>query len=414
MYALVDCNNFYCSCESNFAPHLNDKPLVVLSNNDGCIISRSRAAKALNIPMGAPYYQWKKFFEMHGVTIFSSNYELYGDMSQRVMVILKDAYPNMEIYSIDEAFLQLPTNTSLDALVQLRDSIFQQTGIPTSIGVGSTKTLAKLANQLAKQQQEKVVWITEQNQETYLRTFPIEKIWGIGRRLAERLQHLNIYTAWQLRTTDSKLLRLQFNVTLEKTVQELQGKPCLGLEIPKDKKQIIASRSFGKLVTRLEELEEAVSTYSTRAAVKLRKQHSVASAIYVYIQTNTFRQNHPQYGNGVTYTFPAPTADTRCFIRAAKLCLRRIYKKEYQYHKAGIMLLDIAPEGQRQYDLFMPVIDPKSERVMALLDAVNTTLGKNTLSFAASGIKKPWAIQSNHRSPRYTTRWKELVRVQCK
>ncbi len=413
MYALVDCNNFYGSCESAFAPHLKDKPLIVLSNNDGCIISRSREAKALGIPMGAPYHEWKAFCKAHNVTIFSSNYELYGDMSQRIMTLLKDYHPNMEIYSIDEAFLQVENHITIAELAQLHDRILMQTGLPTSIGLGRTKTLAKLANQIAKEQQLKVFYLNDENKQMCLQQCTVRKIWGIGSRLAERLQALQIHTAAQLAAIDSKQLRLQFNVTLEKTVQELQGIACIGLEIPKNKKQIIASRSFGKLVTRLEDLEEAVSTYSTRAALKLRKQHCVASAMYVYVQTNAFRKNHPQYGNGVTFTFPAPTADTRYFIRAAKLCLRRIYKKGYQYHKAGVMLLDIAPQEQRQYDFFMEVIDQKSERVMATLDAVNAALGKNTLSFAASGIKKTWAIQSNHRSPRYTTRWNELVRAYC-
>ena len=415
MYALVDCNNFYGSCESAFAPHLKNKPLVVLSNNDGCIISRSKEAKALGIPMGAPFYEWKAFCKNHAVTIFSSNYELYGDMSQRVMSVLKEYCSQLEIYSIDEAFLLLDDSpTLLTELMQLRNAIFMQTGIPTSIGVGATKTLAKLANQIAKDRQENVFYLDTKIQTALLQTIPVEKIWGIGQRLAAHLQKLNLRTVYQLLCADSKLLRLQFNVTLEKTVQELQGIPCLQLEIPKDKKQIMASRSFGKLVTSIEDLEEAVSTYSTRAAIKLRKQQCVASAIYVYVQTNTFRKNHPQYGNGITFTFPIATADTRHFIRAAKLCLRRIYKKGYQYHKAGIALLDIGPQQERQYDLFTEVIDQKSERVMATLDAINATMGKNTLHFAANGIKKPWAIQSNYRSPRYTTRWAELVCAYCK
>lgn len=411
LYALVDCNNFYASCERAFNPQLENKPIVILSNNDGCIISRSNEAKKLNIPMGAPFYQWESFCKHHHVHVFSSNYELYGDMSKRVMDLLKEFDIGMEIYSIDEAFLHLEKNISFDHLVTLRNKIKRCTGIPISIGVGTTKTLAKAANYVAKTSIDNGVLFPDHKTVDYLADLSVGKVWGIGRKLAETLKQLHIETAMQLRAADPKMINQHCTVTVEKIVRELNGVPCLETQTNQPRKQIISSRSFGKRVTELSELEEAVSHYTTIAARKLRKQKCVASALYVFVQTNRHREHDPQYSNSFTFSFPSPTADTRYLIQIAKHCLGKIYRKNYTYNKAGIMLLDISNEKTRQYDLLMDVVDNKSERVMELMDKINKNLGKNTIFLAAEGIERRWLIKCDRRSPRYTTRWDELPLV---
>lgn len=411
LYALVDCNNFYVSCERAFDPYLENKPVVVLSNNDGCIISRSNEAKQLNIPMGAPYFKWKLFCEENNVHVFSSNYELYGDMSQRVMALLKDFNAYMEIYSIDEAFLQFDKTITDAELTTLRNFIKQATGMPISIGLAPTKTLAKIANQLAKSEKDKNVFIL--TDDTPLTTFPVQKIWGIGRNLSAKLINLGIDTAFKLKKADAKMIRMHFSVVVEKTVRELNGIPCLELEKNQPRKQIISSRSFGKTVTQLSEIEEAVSHYTNLAAQKLRKQHSVASALHVFLQTSNYSDRHSQYGNSLSFAFPVPTADTRYLIHIAKKCVRQIFNKHCRYNKAGIMLLDIRKNSIQQYDMLKEVVNPKSERVMAMLDSINANFGRNTIFIAAEGIKREWLIKSDMRSLRYTTRWQELPTVFC-
>jgi DNA polymerase V len=411
LFALVDCNNFYASCERAFNPSLENQPVVILSNNDGCIISRSNEAKKLKIPMGAPFYQWKSFCVQHKVHVFSSNYELYGDMSQRVMTLLKEYDNRMEIYSIDEAFLLLNDKISFLELVNLRNSVTNGTGIPISIGVAQTKTLAKMANHIAKNSSKNGVFFLNTHQKERFATFPVQKIWGIGYKLAEKLNKLNIDTAQKLQAADPKMIRLHSSVNLEKIVRELNGTPCIPLEKYQPRKQIICSRSFGKVVTELADLEEAVSHYIHNATRKLRKQHSVASGIVVFLQTNIFNDQQPQHANSMTYPLTFPTADTGYLISIAKECLRRLYKKDYRYHKAGIMLLDISQEKTRQYDLLSEVINKKSECLMQTMDNINSNMGKNTIFLAAEGTKRSWVIKCDRRSPRYTTRWEELAVV---
>lgn len=414
LFALVDCNNFYVSCERAFNPYLENKPVVVLSNNDGCIISRSNEAKKLGIPMGAPYFKWKYFCAQHQVKIFSSNYELYGDMSRRVMDILKQFSVETEIYSIDEAFLRLPIMVEHTELAALRLQVKRQTGIPISIGIAKTKTLAKMANQLAKNNSVGVFSLVEKEKyQHYFATFPVQKIWGVGDRLAEKLNALGLDTAGKLYKADAKMIRHHFSVTLEKTIQELQDIPCIELEYSPQRKQIISSRSFGKLVTELEDLEEAISYYTQIAALKLRKQRCVTSALYVFLQTNIFREKKPQYGNCMMFPFPVPTADARYLVRIAKKCVKKIYRQGYQYHKAGVMLLDISPQTVKQYDLLLDVDDTKSEQLMSAMDNINKRMGKNTIFLAAEGIQRDWMIKCEKRSPRYTTRWGELLKVTC-
>jgi DNA polymerase V len=413
IFALVDCNNFYASCERVFNPRLEGKPIVILSNNDGCVIARSNEAKKIGIPMGAPYYQWRQVCEQHQVHVFSSNYELYGDMSQRVMSSLERLCPDIEIYSIDEAFLIFDGFSSQELYayaVQIRKTIKQWTGIPVSVGLSLTKTLAKCANKLAKGHATDGVWdlTKRESQDKALTSFPIEDIWGIGRRLSVKLHDIGIHTAADLRDEDRSLLRNKFGIVMEKISHELNGTSCLPIETIQPKKQIISSRSFGKLVTELSELEEAVSHYTALACIKLRKQKSVASGICVFLHTNRFRESDSQYSNSLSYFFPDATDDTGYMISMVKQSLKKIYRKHFRYHKAGIMLLDIKPNHIQQLSL-LSTIDTKKQSLMTTIDAINKTIGKNSLFFCAEGIEKRWQIKREYRSPRYTTHWDELV-----
>lgn len=415
IFALVDCNNFYVSCERAFNPRLENKPIVVLSNNDGCIISRSNEAKKLGIPMGAPLFKWKKFCMDNRVIVLSSNYELYGDMSHRVMRLLQEFYPETEIYSIDEAFLKLDgfnrENLFSDAL-EMRQKIKACTGIPVSIGYAQTKTLAKVANHIAKTQTQKGVFelLDRQLQSEILADFPLEKVWGIGKALAPRLNKLNIHTPKELRDTDPKKIRHYFNVVMEKMVQELRGFSCIPTETIQPRKQIISSRSFGNPVTELQALEEAVSNFAATASLKLREQKSVAQGLSVFIRTSRFNESEPYYSNNITLSFPIPTADTSEIIAMARNGVRHLFKPGYRYKKAGIMLLDLAPQSTMQLDFFNQE-KPTRRLLMQTVDRINKTFGKNTVFHAAQGIRRNWQMKSDRRSPRYTTRWNEMLVV---
>ncbi|HEX2549692.1 MAG TPA: Y-family DNA polymerase [Gammaproteobacteria bacterium] len=416
MFALVDCNNFYASCERAFNPALENKPLVVLSNNDGCIIARSQEAKKLGIPMGAPYYQWRPLCQKHKVHVYSSNYALYGDMSQRVMAILKTFCPTMEIYSIDEAFLVIDSFAGNDVIayaIEIRNTIQSCTGLPVSIGISTTKTLAKIANHVAKKLTQTGICdlSNPSSQEKILKNFPVGDVWGIGRRLQKKLQPFGIRTAKDLRDADLKLLRNNFSVVMEKTIRELRNVSCMPLETIQPRKQIISSRSFGKKITSLTELEEAISTYTSIACLKLRNQKSYAKGIYVFLQTNAFQKKETQYAMGASAMLQQPTHSTSIMIRLAKKCLREIFKPDFKYHKAGVMLLDISPQTIQQHDMFTAEYFKKQENVTETIDQINRKLGKNILFYCAEGIQKSWRIKSDLRSPRYTTNWHELVQV---
>lgn len=413
MFALVDCNNFYVSCERAFNPRLENKPVVVLSNNDGCVISRSNEAKKLGLPMGAPFFKWQAFCKANKVAVFSSNYELYGDMSKRIMTLLKEECSAMEVYSIDEAFLSLPEQENLYEMAErMQKKIKSCLGMPISIGMGRTKTLAKIANYMAKNKTETgLFFLTENNVTSVLYNFPVEKIWGVGRRLALRFNQLGMKTAADLYKADAKQLRLHFSVVIEKLVKEIQGISCLSLETIQPRKQIISSRSFGIPVSQLELLEEAISYYASLAAEKLRKQKSVTQAMSVFIQTSAFEARDSRYENGITFPFSQPTADTRDIIRIAKKCIKRIYKKGYSYHKAGVILLDIIPAEIKQYDMLTAQSQEKSEKLMRVVDSINKTKGKDIIFYCAQGIERKWKMRCNKRSPRYTTQWHELLKV---
>ncbi len=418
IFALVDCNNFYASCERVFNPHLENKAIIILSNNDGCVIARSNEAKKLGIPMGAPFYRWKKLCDNNTLYAFSSNYALYGDMSNRIMTLLTHFCPDIEIYSIDEAFLaldQFDENNLFSYSEKIRNTIKQCTGMPVSIGIAPTKTLAKIANHIAKKKTPNGIFDLSNPhiRDKVLAQFPIEDIWGIGRKLAKRLNELHIKTASDLRDANLKMIRMHFSVVMERLVEELRGISCIPLEMVQPRQQIMSSRSFGKPVTELWELEEALSFYTAKACVKLRKQKSLAGGISIFLHTNTFKENDPQYGNSMNYHFSEPTSDSGFIISAAKKCLKNIFREGFRYKKTGILLLDLSPLRIKQFDL-LSNRQNKSESLMQTFDFINEKLGKNTLFLAAEGIQRHWKTRCDRRSKRYTTQWDELVNVICK
>lgn len=421
VFALVDCNNFYVSCERVFDPRLADKPVVVLSNNDGCAVARSNEVKALGVKMGTPWFQMQDLARRHGIIALSSNYPLYGDMSQRVMTILRDFSPEVEVYSVDESFLALEGLASLwpsytDLGQAIRQRVGQWTGLPVCVGIASTKTLAKLANHLAKTRPEFVgvcdlTAMAELQLAGYLENLDVGEVWGVGRHIAARLQALGIRSALALRQTPPPLIRRHFGVVMERTVSELRGISCLDLEeVVPPRQQIIASRSFGVPVLSHEELREAVSRYMQTAAEKLRQQDSVCSVVHVFIQTNPFRTQEQQYSNGVAVPLTQATDDSRRLVAAALWGLARIYRPGYCYKKAGVMLLDLAPASVRQASLFSQD-NPRAVHLMRVLDGLNAAHGCNTIQLASSGLQPRWAARFDHRTPRYTTRWDELPRA---
>ena len=415
IFALVDCNNFYASCERVFAPNLKERAIVILSNNDGCIVARSNEAKSLGIPMGAPIFKQKAIIKKNNVAVFSSNYELYGDMSKRVMDSLSLFTPDMEVYSIDEAFLRLdylqPRNL-YEYCKTIREKILQWTGIPVSIGIAPTKVLAKVANHVAKKKTDGVFDIRcQQKQDDILKSLDADKIWGIARSWSERLNSMGIYKASELRDASPTIIRKHLSVVGERILRELKGQSCIGLETIQPKKNITSSKSFGKSITKKEPIEEALSNYAARACEKLRKQNSRAQAVHVFVQTNGFRETDRQYNNAITHTLTTPTSDTRIIIEAAKFCLSKIYQHGYRYKKTGIMLLYLIPASLEQKQLFVDFDHRPGDHLMGIVDRVNKEQGSDTLFFGAQGVTREWQMRCGSRSPRYTTQWNELLMV---
>ncbi|WDG08924.1 translesion error-prone DNA polymerase V subunit UmuC [Vibrio campbellii] len=419
VFALVDCNNFYASCEKLFRPDLKDTPVVVLSNNDGCVVARSREAKLLGIKMGVPVFQIKAEMQRHGILAFSSNYALYADLSSRVMRTLEEMAPRVEVYSIDEAFLDLTGIESAISLVefgqQVRERIGHWIGITVCVGIAPTKTLAKLANHAAKKYPatQGVVDLTNPDrQRRLLELVPVDDVWGVGRRLSKRLNALGITTALDLANASPRAIRDQFSVVLERTVRELNGESCIELEeIPPTKKQIVCSRSFGAKVTQFELLREAVCEYATRATEKLRKEQQQAKVMTVFIRTSPFKDNEPQYSNSASGELLVPSCDTRDFIELANHLLKRIWKDGFRYAKAGVMLSDFYDPGMFQPGLFDDVSTrSNSQQLMSVLDTINQS-GAGKVFFAGQGTKKDWSMKREHLSPAYTTRWDQLPRV---
>ncbi|EII5633511.1 translesion error-prone DNA polymerase V subunit UmuC [Vibrio cholerae] len=419
VFALVDCNNFYASCEKLFRPDLKDTPVVVLSNNDGCVVARSREAKLLGIKMGVPVFQIKAEMQRHGILAFSSNYALYADLSSRVMRTLEEMAPRVEVYSIDEAFLDLTGIESAISLVefgqQVRERIGHWIGITVCVGIAPTKTLAKLANHAAKKYPatQGVVDLTNPDrQRRLLALVPVDDVWGVGRRLSKRLNALGITTALDLANASPRAIRDQFSVVLERTVRELNGESCIELEeIPPTKKQIVCSRSFGAKVTQFELLREAVCEYATRATEKLRKEQQQAKVMTVFIRTSPFKDNEPQYSNSASGELVIPSCDTRDFIELANHLLKRIWKDGFRYAQAGVMLSDFYDPGMFQPGLFDDVSTrSNSQQLMSVLDTINQS-GAGKVFFAGQGTKKDWSMKREHLSPAYTTHWDQLPRV---
>lgn len=419
--ALVDVNNFYVSCERVFNPKLRNRPVVVLSNNDGCAVARSNEVKALGVPMGAPWFKFKDLAKQHGIIAYSSNYALYADMSNRVMSILRQFSPNQEVYSIDECFLDLTGFARRDLVVygqEIRKRILQWTGLPVCVGIAATKTLAKLANHCAKKRLEyqgvcNFNSLSPAALDEILASIEVGEIWGVGRRLAPRLQKLGLYTVLDLKRADPETLRQQFSVVIEKTIRELNGKVCIELEeVNPPKKQILSSRSFGVPVTDMDGLSESISLYVSRAAEKLRRQQSYAGSIYVYIRTSPFKEHDRQYSNGMTIPLPSPTDNTTKLVSVALWALKQLYRPGYHYAKAGIMLGDLVPATAIQTDLFSTMQpNTKSERLMQAMDMINRKMGKESIKVASEGFKRPWKMKQENKSPSYTTRWDEILKI---
>ncbi|MGK9048672.1 translesion error-prone DNA polymerase V subunit UmuC [Stutzerimonas chloritidismutans] len=417
MFALIDCNSFYASCERVYRPWLGDVPVVVLSNNDGCVIARTREAKLLGIPMGAPYFQWRDQMREWGVVCFSSNYELYGQMSARVMTTLEEMFPRLEVYSIDEAFADL-TGLQSDLVEMGREArarVLLWTGIPVGVGIGPTKTLAKLANWAAKtwRKSEGVIDLRDPSRrDRLLQMTDVSEVWGVGRRLTARLQPLGIKTAWDLAQYEPASLRRQFSVVLEKTARELRGISCLQLEEAVPPRQMIcSSKMFGARVRELPPIREAVAAYVSKAAEKLRAQGSLAGALQVAIRTGMHNPDQPRYANAINCPLPYPTDDTRVLAAAAIRGLDAIYRPGYAYSKAEVLLMDLRQRGEFTGDLFAAVPSPGADRLMAVIDRINAREGRGTVRLGRIPAAPEWAMRREMMSQRYTTRWDELMVV---
>ena len=417
VFALIDCNSFYASCERVFRPDLAKTPIVVLSNNDGCVIARSYDAKPF-VKMGAPYFQIKDVLRQHGVMAFSSNYALYGDMSERVMSIIESMVPAVEVYSIDEAFADL-TGIPGDLTAfgrRIRATVHRCTGIPVGVGIAPTKTLAKLANHTAKRLQEitgGVVDICDPfKRDWVLRNTDVSEVWGVGKRMKAHLQAMNIHTAMDLAQADARTLSDRFSVVIEKTARELAGTPCLELgEAEPPKQEICCSRMFGKRLTSIEPIREAVATYTQRAAEKLRAQHSLCKKIRVSIRTGMFNPEEAKYANGALVELPYPTNDVRLMTKAATEAVNRLFRPGFKYSKAEVLLMDLRQPGEFTDDLFASTQPLAAEKVMSVLDEINGRWGRGTLRTGGVPSDPDWVMRRDLMSQSYTTRLDQLWTV---
>lgn len=419
VFALIDCNSFYASCERVFRPDLARTPIVVLSNNDGCVIARSADSKPF-IKMGEPYFQIRDKLKQHGILAFSSNYALYGDMSQRVMTVIESLVPALEVYSIDEAFADL---TGIPAREQLgreiRKKVLMHTGIPTGVGIATTKTLSKLANHAAKKWQRQTGGVVDicdpVRRDKLLQVIEVSEVWGIGRRMTEHLQAMGIKTAWDLAGADPVTLRNRFSVVIEKTARELRGTSFLALEeVAQPKQEICCSRMFGKRLRELPPIREAVATYAARACEKLRSQGSLCKRVRVSIRTGMFNPDEAKYAKGVVCELPYPTDDTRLITAAAGAGLERVFREGYAYSKAEILLLDLRQRGEYTDDMFAITQPAASERVMTVMDVINARWGRGTLRPGGVPATPDWGMRREMMSQSYTTRLDQLWTVRCK
>ncbi len=408
--ALVDCNSFYCSCEQVFRPDLNGRPVVVLSNNDGCIIARNAEAKELGIEMGEPLFQIRDKLAKERVAIFSSNYTLYGDMSRRVMEVLGQFSPDVEIYSIDESFLRLPDPASdpLEVGNRIRHLVKKWTGIPVSVGIAPTKTLAKLANRIAKKRRESQGVHRLGTHDAILDSTDVADVWGIGNASARKLKNAGIFTVAKLRDAEDAWVLKQLSIVGLKLVHELRGDSCLPLTMVSDpKKGICVSRSFGRPITTLTEMKQAVALFTSRSAEKLRRQHSLAVAMGVFFETNRFNDD-PQCQRFGSFSLPVPSSATTELVRLTAVATEQLFRDGFRYKKAGVLVHEIVSDAARQTNLFYRPDTARDDRVSAVMDRINREFGRQTIHTAAEGIHPEWSTRFEFRSPRYTTRWDEL------
>lgn len=418
MFALVDCNNFYASCERVFRPDLNGKPIVILSNNDGCVIARSNEAKALGIPMGAPAFKFKNEFIKHGISVFSSNYPLYGDMSARVMTILGEMAPEIEIYSIDEAFLRFENcdYVDLETLgLEMRRKVLRSTGIPVSVGFAPTKSLAKVANRIAKKYTERTQGVylidSEEKRLKALKWLDVGDVWGIGRRHAKRLNAGGIKTAYDFVNLPDAWVRKNMSVVGLRLKKELEGEPMTGVEeTAKAKKNIATTRSFEKGYTKYDELAERIVTFASSCSEKLRAQKSQCNSIMVFIHTNGFRKDLPQYSRNIVVDLPFPSSSSIELAKFAQFGLRQIFRDGYTYKKAGVIVLNITPESEQQLSLFENS-DPRHKKLMQTVDVINRSIGNHTIKLGSQDLNRVWKMKQEHLSPRYTTKIDEVIKV---
>lgn len=414
LFGLIDCNSFYASCQKAFQPSLKNRPVIVLSNNDGCVVARSQEAKDLGIPMGAPFFQIQHDCLRYRIAVFSSNYALYGDMSARVMQTLARHVPDIEIYSIDEAFLhfgkgRVPSEEEARRLV---DIVYQWTGIPTSIGIAETRTLAKVANRTAKKRREKACILTAPDViESVLKQFPLNDVWGVGRKLYDRFYRAGMKTAWDLAQQNPSEIRRQFSVVQEAMVRELNGESCFAnQQSPPTNKTIQVSRTFGERQRELPPVQAAIAAFAARGAEKLRLQGSVARAVEVFIQTSPF-QPVPQRAAQTVASFPNPTDDTLTITEIAEKAMEKIFQPGYAYMKAGIILLDLTPAKieKQQGNLFEdPETRKKRDKLMQTIDRLNEKMGKSAVIVGAQLLDDSWRSSRENISPRYTTEWTDL------
>lgn len=413
MFALVDCNNFFASCERLFRPDLWGKPVVVLSNNDGCVIARSNEAKNLGIKMGEPYFKVKALCNNYDVHVFSSNYELYGDMSERVMATILSEWHDIEIYSIDEVFINLqtlPSEKHDEFCQKLQKKILMHTGIPTSIGIGTTKTLAKAANYLAKRKL-KIPVFNLNKYPNWLKQIDVCDVWGVGRKCAPKLKKLNILTAQDLAKADIGFIRKKFNIVMQRTALELNGTPCMGLEDVSLNKSVLSSRSFGSLQTEISALKEAVSSHIAIAINKIRKQNLYTKSLTVFILSNKHRDDLEQYQNSISISLITPSDSLFYLTKCAKECVEKIYKPGIFYKKAGIRFDFLTPKSPKQGNLFYKEnmqVHKCHEILMQTMGKINNKFGKKTIHLAAEGINKKWAMKRELKSPSFTTNFHEL------
>mgnify|MGYP000016030588 FL=1 len=418
--ALVDCNNFYASCERVFNPKLWGKPIVVLSNNDGMIIARSNEAKELGIKMGEPLFKAEEIIKKHNVYVFSSNYTLYGDMSHRVMTTLEHFSPEVEIYSIDEAFINLEGLSHQDLTDYcrlIRNTVRKWTGIPVSIGIAETKTLAKLANRFAKRVPSNKGVLNLyglENKDYYLKNTDVADIWGVGRQYTKLLNLQNIFTAYDLANANEKWIKKKMTVMGLRTALELKGIPCIEYEyFPPAKKAIVSSRSFGQTVQDISSVKEAIAYFVTRASEKMRSQKSSANLLSVFLRTNPFKKE-AQYHNGVLIQLPIPTDSTSELISYAMKGVEQIFRIGYKYYKVGVMLSGLVPTNRSQASFFDTEDRLKMAKITEVVDEVNKKMGSNTLFYAATGINRKWRTRADMRTPKYTTDWDQIPLVSAK